>query len=148
MQSWGIILNGQSKNQYLLLKEFRSYLTHIIKRIVSTCINYRIYIHVYDKHVYVAIIKKDIQNSKHYVRFQMPKDSSTRFPNNTFEKMYLLTWLYANILVILQFSHYLNNETYSYIYRDCSYNIHLINEQIVHICNFSIAFAMSIFFLR
>lgn len=71
MQSWSIILNGQSKNQYLLLKEFRSYLTHIIKRIVSTCINYRIYIHVYDKHVYVAIIKKDIQNSKHHVRFHL-----------------------------------------------------------------------------
>lgn len=74
MQSWGIILNGQSKNQYLLLKEFRSYLTHIIKRIVSTCINYRIYKHVYNKNVYVTIIKKDIQNSKHRVRFHMPKD--------------------------------------------------------------------------
>lgn len=72
MLSWGIILNGQSKNQYLLLKEFRSYLTHIIKRIVSTCINYRIYKHVYNKNVYVTIIKKDIQNSKHHVRFHMP----------------------------------------------------------------------------
>lgn len=79
MQSWGIIINGQRKNHYFvrvmrkfIRKKFRSYLTHIIKRIVSTCINYRIYKHVYDKNVYVTIIKKDIQNSKHHVRFHMP----------------------------------------------------------------------------